>query len=294
MTGSVIVAIPSEDDPVWMVSSEKIPHLSLLFLGDQSKNPNLPDIVKYLGHVTNTSLHPFGLGVDHRGELGPDKADVLVFNSRDAKSLETIRYYLLNNPYIRDAYNSTEQFDSWIPHLTLGYPTNPAKDPKGYQPLKPVLSWVHFDRIALWEGNFEGPTFKLKSRDDGLDMAQMSDIGSEFLYHHGIKGMRWGVRRTRSQLDADSHEVSVKKATTEKIKKNRGSTDSLSNKELQDLVTRMNLEQQYTRLVNAQPTNMQKGQKFVRTVLTVGKTANEVASFINSPAGKILTSQLRK
>ena len=97
---------------------------------------------------------------------------------------------------------------------------------------------------------------------------------TEKLSHHGIKGMKWGVTRTRAQLDADSEDVSrtraqldadsedvsKAKATKEKIHANRGSTDPISNKDLQHLVTRMNLEKNYRSLAVQTKTN---GQKFV-------------------------------
>lgn len=70
----------------------------------------------------------------------------------------------------------------------------------------------------------------------------------EYLQHYGVKGMRWGVRRTQEQLDSDSSDASTKKSVQSKVAKNYGSIDVLSNQELQALVTRMNLEQQYSRL----------------------------------------------
>ena len=44
----VVVAIPSQDDSVWQVSSEKAPHLTILFLGDAMSNPNVSKIVDYV------------------------------------------------------------------------------------------------------------------------------------------------------------------------------------------------------------------------------------------------------
>ncbi len=77
MNNLVIVAIPAEDDYVHKISSEKVPHCTLLFLGE-AINPNLLRIAQFLQHaVTITELGPFGLDVDYRGVLGEDKADVL-------------------------------------------------------------------------------------------------------------------------------------------------------------------------------------------------------------------------
>ena len=45
MSNLVIVAIPDENDRVWKVSSEQVPHLTLLFLGDTNEVANLDKIM---------------------------------------------------------------------------------------------------------------------------------------------------------------------------------------------------------------------------------------------------------
>ena len=104
------------------------------------------------------------------------------------------------------------------------------------------------------------------------------------LKHYGVKGMKWGVRRSEAQL-ASAREVTVTqkrpgtyakatggkklpisddaKAALEARQKARASTtDALSNKELQALVNRMNLEQQYSNL-NFQSDRRSKGARFI-------------------------------
>lgn len=108
-------------------------------------------------------------------------------------------------------------------------------------------------------------------------MTQTEDI----LEHYGIKGMKWGVRRTRAQIDADSAEATRKKDIQSKVKKNR-TTDVLTNAELQEVITRMNLEQQFQRL-NAPPEKAKKskGDNFVKQL--VKKVAQEqLKTAINS------------
>src|SRR4051812_36008456 len=76
----VIVALPEDSDPVRKVSSEKEPHLTLLFLGDVDSNPNIDRIFAFVGHAVNIAQHgEFYLDVDYRGILGSDKADVIHF-----------------------------------------------------------------------------------------------------------------------------------------------------------------------------------------------------------------------
>src|SRR6266498_4207660 len=96
-----IVAIPSEFDYVWNISSEKIPHLTLLVFPDQSSNPNLGQMIGFLGHAADTSLKKFSLNVDHRGELGPDKADVVFFDGYGLKQIRDFRSMLLQNGAIK-------------------------------------------------------------------------------------------------------------------------------------------------------------------------------------------------
>lgn len=112
----------------------------------------------------------------------------------------------------------------------------------------------------------------------------------EVLAHFGVKGMHWGVRR-RSKIDTSSEDA--KGAAEAKAKIKKGGTKSLSNKELQALVTRMNLEQQFDRLSSTGGSSkVSKGKKAVQAILTTGKTANDVISFVNSPAGQMIRKSL--
>lgn len=196
----VIVAIPAADEPVWKMSSEKIPHLTLLFLGEAENNPNINRIFSFVHHAAQISEHgPFYMEVDYRGVLGDDQADVLFFSKRDwsYKWVETFRNQLLQNTDIRAAYESTEQFPEWQPHLTLGYPEAPAKERDDDR----SIYSVHFDRIAVWTGNYEGPEFRLKWPERELTEVMMSgtaetgEAAVADILHYGTKGMKWGVRK---------------------------------------------------------------------------------------------------
>lgn len=191
----VIVAIPAEDDPVWKVSSEKVPHLTLLYM----KGPfgNEENTIRYIQHVVDISLCRFGLSVDRRGTLGADDADVLFFDkSYGGKELLAFRAFLLANEDILEAYQKADQYPVWTPHLTLGYPATPANpNPNDYG-----LHWINFDRIAVWTGDYEGPEFVLKSNDRmvELDAAWSVDDIHNHLKHHEITGLNWGIRKNKS------------------------------------------------------------------------------------------------
>jgi nicotinate-nucleotide pyrophosphorylase len=98
------------------------------------------------------------------------------------------------------------------------------------------------------------------------------------LTHHGILGMKWGVRRTPEQLErtkgsinSASKIVNEAKNINDSIKNIRSTPkikdlDTMSDQELKEKVKRMNLEQQYSTLSNDQKT---KGQKYVRSTLEI-------------------------
>lgn len=126
----------------------------------------------------------------------------------------------------------------------------------------------------------------------------MTTTVEDVLEHYGIKGMKWGVRRTRAQIDADSADTTAKKAVQERIKTNRGSTDPLSNQELQTFITRVQLEQQYSTLVAKEAqtrkanSRLERGRKKTDEILKYGKTANDLYKFANSPVGKKMSSNM--
>jgi hypothetical protein len=312
MPSLVIVAIPAKDDYVHKISSQKVPHLTLLFLGeDASKIQNFNQILDFVGHASERSLLRFGLEVDRRGELGEEHADVLFFSKSKWSGFETIndfRSYLLKDDNIRTAYDSTEQFPEWLPHLTLGFPDTPAKsDERDY----PGISYVNFDRIAVWFGDYEGIEFPLSSYQWDMDVA-MGNISSEIvpniLSHYGKKGMRWGVR-TRSSSGPESvvvtdkrkrvktsggrgfpaHSDAVRARVVGQTAKKSG-VKALSNQELQDYAKRIQLEQNVKRLSFHEKS---AGKRFVLTVLgQSGKVQAQELS--NDASAKVKTEIIKK
>lgn len=284
----VVVALPADNDKVRKYSNEKEPHLTLLYLGTPKLTKNeLSNVIAYIGFAASR-FKPFDMCVSERGTLGENLADVLFFDKRFSRDISEFRNHLLQNPIINQSYLTTDQFPEWIPHLTMGFPETPANEDDDHHHYGPN-SWVIFDKIALWTGDSEGPTFKLKSDDYATEVGMYQSD----LRHYGVKGMKWGVHRSPAQLghDPDSADVVSAKAAKAKIARNRGKTDSLSNKDLQDLLTRMDLEQRYNKIKNDQkPIN--RGNKKVQDILNKSKTLNEVYNVINSPIAKAIRKGL--
>lgn len=76
------------------------------------------------------------------------------------------------------------------------------------------------------------------------------------LQHHGIKGQRWGVRRTPAQLGHAPKGSKLKKAANTIKKKlterKSKSSESMSDEELRNRINRLNMEEQYSNLLARQ------------------------------------------
>lgn len=171
-----IVALPEEESTVWRESSEKVPHMTLLFLGEQDDPKMAEEIATFLQHAVNTSLTKFSMSVKERGVLGDEDADVLFFDQKAVpKQLVEFRNFLLKDATIRGCYDSAFQYPSWTPHLTMGYPKTPAKKTNDPYPVRTV----YFDRIALWVMDYDGPTFDLDwERGDYYDPEPYDSSGA--------------------------------------------------------------------------------------------------------------------
>ena len=319
----IIVAIPKEDDYVWRLSSEKVPHMTLLYI-DELDADKAQHVVEHLQHIAATSLGRFGLSVEKRGPLGSDKADVLFFDRAYTDTIATARTQMLQDDVIREAFDAVEQYPEWTPHLTMGYPETPAKpDTREY----PGVNWVYFDRIALWTDEYGGIDIELKPREDHAIAMSARDRVESVLAHYGVKGMRWGQTKKKSTSSSSASETSPKdppkrtqttlsgkmpKDKNGRIPKGQGprlvdSTSSsetakatvkvapkkrteLSDEELRSRINRINMEQQYSKLTAPAPSKSAVGRKIVTDILLdVGKQQAKVV--LNGIATKELAKR---
>ena len=102
------------------------------------------------------------------------------------------------------------------------------------------------------------------------------------LYHYGVPGMKWGVRRKQKQLsrttERSKKENWSKDATTAaKIKTKKVS--QMSNQELRDLNNRRNLEQQYKDLSRKSSKGRSAVKGFIATAGTLTAVSAAVAVY---------------
>lgn len=100
-------------------------------------------------------------------------------------------------------------------------------------------------------------------------------MGEYELYHHGIKGMKWGIRRFQNKngrlTDAGKKRYgSMSDDAKDVYKLRQKRADQLSNAELKKVNERVRLEQEYSRL---NPRSIKKGLTFVTTAATIMGTA---------------------
>ena len=108
-----------------------------------------------------------------------------------------------------------------------------------------------------------------------MDEKTFTEKYNHELYHYGVLGMKWGVRRNRKSASSSTPNTNIKRKRVpsedhlqaQQLKKKK--LYEMSNKELETLTRRMQLEQNYKNLNRQQ---ISKGQKFVTDILTeVGK-----------------------
>lgn len=97
------------------------------------------------------------------------------------------------------------------------------------------------------------------------------------LVHYGIKGMKWGVRRTDAQLARARGKTSESQPVHEDYKKahDSKSVKSMSDAELRNRLNRLQMEQQYSKL---NPSNVNKGKEVANKIIKAGATVAAVTT----------------
>lgn len=122
----------------------------------------------------------------------------------------------------------------------------------------------------------------LKPRSESK--SQELDPVDRILAHWGVLGMKWGKRKYKGTVGSQKGKprtgisVDAQKAHDSHRKiHDTHSTDSLSNPELQHLVNRINLEQQYVRLIHPKGKSaFKKGQEFAQQTVSTARTMQDI------------------
>lgn len=120
----------------------------------------------------------------------------------------------------------------------------------------------------------------------GEEALTQADTVEEFLEHYGVKGMKWGVRNA----DRPAASGDAENFRGVKTKARAGGVKSLTNKELQDFITRANLEQQYHRL---NPSAKKKALQFTADIL-LGVGKQQAMKLAGDAATKLVSELLKK
>lgn len=128
----------------------------------------------------------------------------------------------------------------------------------------------------------------------------MSDSKDYELFHYGVKGMKWGVRRQDTDGDGrvngkgskssdESKEPKQSKDSQRAAKLGSKNPSTLSNDQLKELNKRLELEANYKRLTESGTKEkglLDRGHDQLRKYMQYGQTAITLYNMLNHPATK--------
>lgn len=97
---------------------------------------------------------------------------------------------------------------------------------------------------------------------------QQPMIDEEFLQHYGVKGMKWGVRRSQAQLDRAAGRKTAR--ANKKKRRSAPPASSMDDNQLRQRINRMKMEKEYNELTSK---STGAGKKFAKKALSTAGTA---------------------
>lgn len=150
------------------------------------------------------------------------------------------------------------------------------------------------DTIIDGFGHIVGYSFDVEFLEQG------SMFADEFLEHFGVKGMRWGVRRSRKQLaraakereGSESSSNSARASKTKSKKESKLKVSEMSDAELRQRLNRMNMEKQYRELTAPKGNPVAAAGKKVASNVVKGVAEQTLKSIGQSYASKYTADYL--
>ena len=143
-TGAIVALLPATGDPI-VAASSQLAHVTMVYLGDAvDLAPETVDAIRLQVAELAASSAPTTAVPESRGELGDAPADVVYVRG---DGIDELRELFAAEGAATAPAIAADEFD-WNPHVTLGYPDEPAVadyDPDEHDE-------VAFDRLALWIG----------------------------------------------------------------------------------------------------------------------------------------------
>ena len=102
----------------------------------------------------------------------------------------------------------------------------------------------------------------------------------DFLQHYGVLGMKWGHRKSRSNVSSNKKPKNTKNTTTSKPKPKQTQRE-LSDEELRAVINRMRLEREYADL-QYRASSRAKVENVVKTVGTAALLTTSVVKIYNN------------
>lgn len=123
---------------------------------------------------------------------------------------------------------------------------------------------------------------------------------SDLLYHFGIKGMKWGIRRYQNKDGSLTPQGKIRYSEDYKRAHSGKNIKEMSDTELRNVNNRLQMERQYSSLTR----KTSRGKKIVQTLITTAgtlaaaegayKTYKKYGDQAINSIGNLVVSELRK
>lgn len=248
-----VMAVPVENDAVHQIGPED-KHATVVYFGEQSDEGGI-DAIKTWAHQIAADAQPFTAkvkGIEPLGHPGDD-GQAMVWLLEDS-DLNGIFEGVMSNEVVKRVYEDadTEKYDSYTPHVTIGYDRGDLEAGEDQQGLTDdnldeasTVKGIAFDRLSVWHGGehtdytlgepMPDSDEQVEPTTEEVEAVEQSVVEDSRIPFHGVlapEGVASGdgrkftnLGRTRDlplpmtwqELSADGHDASITVGMIEKI-----------------------------------------------------------------------------